>query len=80
MKIKTIHKEFFPKFEPATEKAFLSQYLNKTLIRSGIIFAWIILAAFGYLDQFLFPETLRTVWIIRFGIILPWIAIVFFLF
>ena len=79
MKIKTIHKEFFPKFEPATEKAFLSQYLNKVLIRSGIIFSWIILGAFGYLDQYYFPETLRIVWIIRFCIILPCLSIVFFL-
>ena len=79
MNIKTIHKELFPKFEPATEKAFLSQYLNKTLLRSGIIFSWIILGAFGYLDQYYFPETLHTVWLIRFCIILPFIVIVFFL-
>ncbi len=79
MKIRTIHKEFFPRFEPAIEKAFLSQYLNKTLLRSGIIFSWIILGAFGYLDIYYFPETLHTVWLIRFCIILPSVFIVYFL-
>lgn len=71
MKIKNFHEELFPKFEPATEKAFLLQYLNKALFRTGIIFGWIIMGAFAYLDQYYFPETLHTAWLFRFGVILP---------
>lgn len=48
-------------------------------IRSGLIFGLIIYSAFGALDYFLLPENYHLAWIIRFGIMTPFLILFYFL-
>jgi serine phosphatase RsbU (regulator of sigma subunit) len=55
------------------EKAFLAHYAETAIpgIRMGYWLATILYALFSILDYFLMPESYRTMWFIRFAIVIP---------
>jgi len=60
---------------------FLSYNLDLSpgILRLGLIFGMIIYGAFGFLDLYAMPSNFGVVWMIRFGLILPFLMITFVL-
>ena len=67
------------RFSPALETQFRDDYFDKSLVLSRAALAALMLmwAAFGILDTYALPISLPTVWILRFGVVLPlWLLVI----
>jgi diguanylate cyclase (GGDEF)-like protein len=67
--------------DPVVEQRFLKEYSPQALrySRLALVCGIALYASFGLLDGVLFPETFTVLWVIRFGIGLPLIALAFIL-
>jgi len=63
------------------EAAFSNDFFEKSLIpiRVSIVMAFFLYAGFGFLDIWAAPESKKLLWIIRFGIVCPLVAVTFFI-
>ena len=61
------------RFKPALEQLFLTDYTRRTLLvaRIACVMGTALYAVFGFLDPWVFPQSLTETWFIRFGIIEP---------
>jgi class 3 adenylate cyclase len=61
------------RFATALEAAFQRAYAQQSLLvnRLSIAGGTLLLASFGFLDPYIFPETYRMIWAIRFGLLVP---------
>ncbi|MCP2520370.1 GGDEF domain-containing protein [Candidatus Aminicenantes bacterium AC-335-B20] len=68
------------KFSPPVEEAFTNYYFHHsiTLMRISFILGLLIYASFGILDMLIYPEFLKALWAVRFGIGCPIIWAIFF--
>jgi len=68
-------------FEPPLERAFMDDYLEKSLgqVRLTILVAALLYASFSVLDAAVAPAAMKTLWLIRFAGFLPLSALVFLL-
>jgi serine phosphatase RsbU (regulator of sigma subunit) len=68
---------FTLRFEGSIEADFQEDYFHKSLkqLRFGLILALILFPLFGVLDYLLIPDVLREIWIIRYAIACPAIAL-----
>jgi len=64
---------------PELEAAFTEEYQRESLrhIRFAVAMALFLVAAFGFLDAVIQPTVVRQLWLIRYGIITPYIAVLF---
>lgn len=60
------------------EDEFLSESTEDSLgiVRSGLVLALVLYAAFGLLDRWMLPDSHRTVWLIRFAVVVPFVGAV----
>jgi class 3 adenylate cyclase len=61
------------RFKPALEQLFLTDYAQRTLLvgRIACVMGTALYAIFGFLDPWVFPQSLKQTWFIRFGVIEP---------
>jgi hypothetical protein len=61
------------------EKRFRDDYFDKSIVlsRAALCALMLMWAAFGILDSYALPVSLKTVWTLRFGVILPfWLVVI----
>lgn len=68
----------FHKFEIEIEKEFRLQYLDTSLMRTGIVLAFILMAFYSVMDLYMLPETRLTALTIRLLVLIPVVAILIF--
>ena len=79
---KELKRGFFNlQFPPEIESVFLDYYFNQSLslIKVSIVLSLVIYSLFGILDVLTYKEFLGEIWIIRYGIGCPSIALASFL-
>lgn len=66
-------------FPEREEKLFMDKYFTDSLVqvRVSFVLVTILYGVFGYLDSLLFPEYARVFHLIRYAIVVPFLAIVF---
>lgn len=67
------------KFDKELEKKFQDDFFERSLlsIRTSLILAFFLYAAFGILDIWIVPESKEEIWFIRFAIVCPLIVVTF---
>jgi class 3 adenylate cyclase len=77
--INQAHRDRPMQFASALEAAFQRAFAKQSLLvnRWSILGGVLLLAVFGVLDSYIFPETYPTIWAIRFGLLVPLAVIVF---
>jgi class 3 adenylate cyclase len=71
--IDEVHRTQPMQFPTALEDAYEKAHFEEGLIvnRIAIIVGTLLLAVFGILDSYIFPDTYKTIWAIRFGLLVP---------
>src|SRR5262245_30600500 len=59
--------------------SFIFFYVSRSLysIRLAFILAFILYGAFGFLDIYMAPESKYEIWIVRFGVVMPVLALAY---
>jgi len=81
MNLRDLLDQIFIKMEPELSKAYKEDYHQRGLSVSkiSIVLGIILYAAFGLLDIWIVPLSKESVWLIRFGIVIPILALTFLL-
>ncbi len=77
MKLKPLTLSFPKEQEDEYQKSFLNDSL--IVCRVAVLTSAILYAAFGWLDKFMFFDEINLFFIIRFGIVVPFLLLIFFL-
>ncbi len=69
------------RFDPDLERQFVDDYYEKSIftVRIALVLGVVLYSVFGILDFLITPSSLKYVWLIRFAIVDPCLAIVFVL-
>ncbi len=67
------------RFDPDLESQFLDDYYEKSLftVRLALVLGIVLYSVFGILDFLITPASLKYIWLIRFAIVDPFLAVVF---
>jgi len=68
-------------FPPEMEKTFFDNYFEKSLnlIKIGLLTCFVFFSVFGILDAILLPQMKKTLWVIRYAFICPYLMFLFVL-
>ncbi len=78
--LKTIFREKFTKglrFPEPMEREFLDDYAEKSIVtvRLALILGMILYSVFGFLDSVIAPLSRNSIWLVRFAVVVPYLAV-----